>query len=212
MKKSVLILLAVLLVVLIVGMSVFAAENETLNATIGKLFHGAAEEQAEAEIAATYGEISIEASTVAYYRQIEESNQSNGTVRSEKEIIRDIVSNIVLKEEAERHGLKASEEEIAEQLEIQKNMYAESEFAKKVVDDFCEGAGLSLDAYYEMIEEQLSDTITRSNLYVYYAKIWCEEHGLKYEGHKHDERLQSYVNAQIDELLQKEWKRITYCD
>ena len=99
---------------------------------------------------------------MTYYREI--FAKTRGAEPTEREVVDEIVGNLILAQEAERLGLGATDEEVAAQLEATRQWYEENETVRMRIDDFCEGAGISVEDYYGLLAVQLPNTIARAKL------------------------------------------------
>lgn len=96
---------------------------------------------------------------------------------SSQAIIERILTGQMLLEEAESKGLAATEAEIEEHVATLKKGYADYPEVKKSVDEYCDGAGLSLDEYWAQVREQAYGTISRSKLKESFKKEYCDNIG-----------------------------------
>ena len=136
-------------------------EEESVSRWIGSLF-GAADPEDASAVAAEFGETKISREVVTYYREI--FTKTRGAELTEREVVDEIVGNLILAQEAERLGLGATDEEVAAQLEATRQWYEENETVRMRIDDFCEGAGISVEDYYGLLAVQLPNTIARAKL------------------------------------------------
>ena len=66
--------------------------------------------------------------------------------------------------EAEKRGLTATKEEIAQFLAGQKRAYEESTEVKASLDEYCAGAGMTIEEYWALLEQYAPETVTRQKL------------------------------------------------
>ncbi len=92
---------------------------------------------------------------------------------SSKAIVERILTGQMLLEEAESKGLAATEAEIEEHVATLKKGYADYPEVKKQVDEYCNGAGLSIDEYWAQVREQAYGTISRNKLKASFEKEYC---------------------------------------
>lgn len=161
-------------------------ENETIHHQIGRYCQ---EERRKADgpnnVAAAYGDHVISKSQVEYLQKVRAAAEQP-TMVTERQVVDEIVGNIIAQEEAERLGLSATQKEIDEMIESEKSVYAQYPEAKKMVDEFCAGAGMTLEMYYDNLLEQFPGLIARGKLRRYYGEQWCEKQKLPWEEHQHD--------------------------
>lgn len=194
----------------------FASEEVSAFFSAGLFFKSAKEEDTadvtdSSKILAKYNGTPITASTVEYQRNMnvlrsEEAAQNNTT---DLDIINNIIKNMILLEEAERQGLAATDEEVEALVESAVYGYSIPE-GKKIIDDFCSGAGITFDEYLEIYREQLPRTIARQKLKDAVGKRYCEEHGLEFTKVNPPKEMVAAQEAYIEELFEKNKDKIEY--
>lgn len=124
------------------------------------------------------------------------SNPGIGDISS-KAIVERILTGQMLLEEAESKGLAATEAEIEEHVATLKKGYADYPEVKKQVDEYCDGAGLSIDEYWAQVREQAYGTISRSKLKADFEKEYCDKTG--YTGSTETQEYADMIEKAFDE-------------
>lgn len=139
------------------------------------------------------------------------SNPGIGDISS-KAIVERILTGQMLLEEAESKGLAATEAEIEEHVATLKKGYADYPEVKKQVDEYCDGAGLSIDEYWAQVREQAYGTISRSKLKADFEKEYCDKTG--YTGSTETQEYADMIEKAFDEhrseLLQTHQSEVKY--
>ena len=134
---------------------------------------------------------------------------ADGQTISDREAVDHILRNLVMLDEAERLGLSVTQEEIDYELKGQKQNY-EDEGIRKIVDNYCEENGLTLDEYYAAVEEELPRMILRQKLRDMLGQKYCEEQGLEFTKVNPPKQMTEYVEAYLNGLLDTYSAEITY--
>lgn len=116
---------------------------------------------------------------------------------SSQAIVERILTGQMLLEEAESKGIAATEAEIEEHVTTLKKGYAYYPEVKKQVDEYCDGAGLSLDEYWAQVREQAYGTISRSKLKADFEKEYCDSVG--YTGSTETQEYVDMIEKAFDE-------------
>lgn len=116
---------------------------------------------------------------------------------SSKAIVERILTGQMLLEEAESKGLAATEAEIEEHVATLKKGYSDYPEVKKQVDEYCDGAGLSIDEYWAQVREQAYGTISRSKLKADFEKEYCDSVG--YTGSTETQEYADMIEKAFDE-------------
>lgn len=139
------------------------------------------------------------------------SNPGIGDTSSQA-IVERILTGQMLLEEAESKGLAATEAEIEEHVATLKKGYADYPEVKKQVDEYCDGAGLSIDEYWAQVREQAYGTISRSKLKADFEKEYCDKTG--YTGSTETQEYADMIEKAFDEhrseLLQTHQSEVKY--
>ena len=69
--------------------------------------------------------------------------------------------NLAMLEEAERRGLTVAQEEVNYELNGQRQLYADEEGVREMLDDYCENAGITIEQHFSMQEELMPHYILR---------------------------------------------------
>ena len=124
------------------------------------------------------------------------SNSGIGDTSSQ-EIVERILTGQMLLEEAESKGLAATEAEIEEHVATLKKGYADYPEVQIQGDEYCDGAGLSIDEYWAQVREQAYGTISRSKLKADFEKEYCDKTG--YTGSTETQEYADMIEKAFDE-------------
>lgn len=216
MKKKVIVICAVLCVLGLGAGAVYAAVNSKANDMFlaGQLFQSKREAQDPnrgEQAAATYHEHIITVETVEYQKEMNllRSAEAAASYQTDRDVIDRIVESIILTEEAERLGLSATEEEIDEMVEDAREAYALPD-GKELLDAYCEGAGITIEDYYDLLREQAPGVIARQKLKNEIGKQYCQEHQLEYNHGNPPEGMLEAEEDYINRLLEEHKDEIEY--
>lgn len=121
--------------------------------------------KSDTDIIARYKEYDIYRSQIEYTRNVGLMNSADNAEKYaiDRDVANRIIENIMLGEEAERRGLSATEEEIEAMLNSAREAYEMPE-GKEMLDQYCAGAGITIDEYYEDLLEKAPRIIARNKL------------------------------------------------
>ena len=131
---------------------------------------------------------------------------------SDKAIIDRIITGQMLTDEAEARGVAATQEEMDENLATLKGAYEQYDDVKKMIDDYCKGAGISIDEYWKQVYDQSYGRISRTNLKIALCKEYCSELGYTgdYEDKMQTEEFENRYNEYKTNLLSSHSADIQY--
>lgn len=159
------------------------------------------------EVVAEYKGQAILASQLAQWRG---SYQLMGTQPpSDGEILRQMVEDMVLEEEANRRGLAATQEEIDDMVQSVKDSY-ELPDGKEILDNYCKNAGISIEEYFDQVREVAPSILARRKLETALGEEYCREHGLEYTTVNPPKELTEAVDQAMEELIQAQADEIQY--
>lgn len=186
-------------------------------------FYAAANDWSFFESLGSQSRVSSDSTVLAEYNGIkvtqamvdrQQSYGSNSGIgdTSSQAIVERILTGQMLLEEAESKGLAATEAEIEEHVATLKKGYADYPEVKKQVDEYCDGAGLSIDEYWAQVREQAYGTISRSKLKADFEKEYCDKTG--YTGSTETQEYADMIEKAFDEhrseLLQTHQSEVKY--
>lgn len=186
-------------------------------------FYAAANDWSFFESLGSQSRVSSDSTVLAAYNGIkvtqamvdrQQSYGSNSGIgdTSSQAIVERILTGQMLLEEAESKGLAATEAEIEEHVATLKKGYADYPEVKKQVDEYCDGAGLSIDEYWAQVREQAYGTISRSKLKADFEKEYCDKTG--YTGSTETQEYADMIEKAFDEhrseLLQTHQSEVKY--
>lgn len=128
---------------------------------------------------------------------------------SDPELLRQLVENLVLEEEAKRRGLAATQDEIDDMVQSVKDSY-ELPDGKEILDNYCKNAGITLEQYFDQVREVAPSILARRKLETALGEEYCREHGLEYTTVNPPKELTEAVEQAMEELIQAQADEIHY--
>lgn len=128
---------------------------------------------------------------------------------SDQELLRQLVENLVLEEEAKRRGLAATQDEIDDMVQSVKDSY-ELPDGKEILDNYCKNAGITLEQYFDQVREVAPSILARRKLETALGEEYCREHGLEYTTVNPPKELTEAVEQAMEELIQAQADEIHY--
>lgn len=159
------------------------------------------------EVVAEYKGQPILASQLAQWR--ESYRLTGAQPPSDQELLRQLVENLVLEEEAKRRGLAATQDEIDDMVQSVKDSY-ELPDGKEILDNYCKNAGITIEEYFDRIREVSPSILARRKLETALGEEYCQEHGLEYTTVNPPKELTEAVEQAIEELAQAQADEIHY--
>ena len=177
MKKRTILILAAVIAVLLAGLAIAAANDVFPFFHLGKTMREQADASDEARIVAQYGESVFTEEDVNL--RLEMNRVSGGDTAkkdTEEEAVEQLAVGKMMLEEAEKLGLTATPGEIEQFLAEQKSAYEESAEIKTILDDYCAGAGMTIEEYWALLEAFAPETVTRQKLKGWILEDYRAEH------------------------------------
>jgi hypothetical protein len=163
-KLRVAIVLGLVIVMSLTGHIITLGDNSSFYSDWGKFFSQAEKDSAN-EIVAKYKENFVPRADIDFHKNMDtifdDSQKKN---ESDIEIINRIISGFILLEEAENLGLSTTQAEIEEMVSGQKEAYEKYLDTRKMLDEYCNDAGISIEDHFKIVEEEISATISRQKL------------------------------------------------
>lgn len=159
------------------------------------------------EVVAEYKGQPILASQLAQWR--ESYRLTGAQPPSDRELLRQLVENLVLEEEAKRRGLAATQDEIDDMVQSVKDSY-ELPDGKEILDNYCQNAGITLEQYFDQVREVAPSILARRKLETALGQKYCQEHGLEYTTVNPPKELTEAVDQAVDKLIQAQADEIHY--
>lgn len=159
------------------------------------------------EVVAEYKGQPILASQLAQYRKTYQLMGAQSP--SDGELLRQMVEDMVLEEEATRRGLAATQDEIDDMVQSVKDSYELPE-GKEILDNYCKNAGITLEQYFDQVREVAPSILARRKLETALGEEYCQEHGLEYTPVNPPKELTEAVEQAIEELIQAQASEIQY--
>lgn len=212
MNKKTITIVSVILILATLGIAVYAVAGADDFFSIGEFYRKAIEgQEIDKEVVAIYKENEILRSAVEYMRQMNvmRDKQEAARYETDRDIINRIIENMIIVEEAERRGLAATDAEIEEMIKAAKLTYEIPE-GKKLLDSYCEGAGITIDEYYDILREQAPRTIARQKLRDEIGREYCKENGIEFTKINPPAEMVEAIDKYIAELFAANEKYIKY--
>lgn len=174
-----------IVILAIAGISAYGTEEKPVESELGSYYEEAVDqENSETDVVmAVYKEKTVMKSVVEYQRKAQEAlaGKPEGTGSSDREIVDDILKNVILQEEAEQRGLMPTEEEVEQYL--QETVYAAYAMpeGKEGIDAYCASAGITYEEYVENLRDQAPRVLAKGKLKEAIAEESCQSHGLTYD-------------------------------
>lgn len=159
------------------------------------------------EVVAEYKGQPILASQLAQWR--ESYRLTGAQPPSDPELLRQLVENLVLEEEAKRRGLAATQDEIDDMVQSVKDSYELPE-GKEILDNYCKNAGITLEQYFDQVREVAPSILARRKLETALGQEYCQEHGLEYTTVNPPKELTEAVEQAVEKLIQAQADEIHY--
>lgn len=195
MKKKALGIIAAILVISIAAAGIIIASGGSRFWEAGTYFREAAQKDDD-KIVAAYKDYQIFQSDINYHKNMFSwGNSVYVSADSDLDIIKRIITGYILLEEAELKGMAATEAEIQEMVDAARASYEIPE-GRKILDDYCNGAGITFAEYLTVLEEQAPATITRQKLKNEFTREYCEEHNIEYDNFS--EEVSAQITAEYD--------------
>lgn len=204
----------VLLVIMALGIVAYSAEGRSQDTLLGQDYSDAMEtvDSGKDVVAAVYNGEEIMMSSVEYQRNTGATmaGTTAGDQPSNREIIDNIVKNMVMTEEAERRGLTATQEEIDEFLNS--TVYASYKIpeGKQDIDEYCASAGLTFEEYVETVREQAPRIIEKAKLERAIAQEYCQKHNIELDELNPPQEVRDAIEDFCTDLLEAHRDDITY--
>jgi FKBP-type peptidyl-prolyl cis-trans isomerase (trigger factor) len=161
-----------------------------------------ADAAADEEVLAYYKKTPITRAMVAYQQKVDaERDEALRYNESEAEIVDRLLAGLVMLDEAEAQGIAATDAEIEAFMTAQKDNYEKFPEASAMIDDYCKGAGMTLDEYWADLEEQAYGTISRQKLQDKVTQAYCAEAG--YTGDTHTAEYAELAKKAMDSYRKK---------
>ena len=177
MKHRRILILVAILAALLAGLAIAAANGVFPFFQLGKTMRETADTSDETRVIAQYGDSAFTEKDVNLRLEM---NRVTGGDMAEKDTEREAVEQLavgkMLLEEAKQRGLTATPEEIAQFLAEQKSAYEASPEVKTYLDEYCVGAGMTIEEYWALLEAFAPETVTRQKLKGEILEAYRAEH------------------------------------
>ena len=147
---------------------------------------------------------------IEYYNNVNNlSHTGVANTQTTQETLTEVLQNMILYDEAERLGYSATQSEIESMVENTKLAYSMPE-GKEIIDQFCQGANITVEQYFECVEDQAPRVIARQKLLNAVGMEFCEENGLTFTKVNPPEEMLEAREAYIAELFAQAEDEIIY--
>ena len=213
MNKKWKIVLVVLAVLVVCGVGSYAVWGNADMFRIGTSFRAAQADDAQAVsgAAATYGNYTVTWAMVDYQKAANATRdaQTADELSGDRALVDALLKGQLLLEDAQRRGLAATEEDVADMLAQTEQAYA-TQKGKAGIDEFCAGAGISYEDYLDILREQIPRMIARQKVRDAVGQDYCAEHDIEFTKVNQPQEMVDAVNAYIDGLLEAAQPEIVY--
>ena len=204
-KKTAIILCSVLAVIIVCSICVVSFGDEI--SFLKSL--GISSKQSDDTVLAEYKDFKVTQGMVNFQKRAANLAGDNTNIEAsdytKDAIIDRLLIGRMLVEEAESRGVAATKAEMEDNLSSLKASYNDYPEVKKQVDEYCSGAGLSIDEYWTQVYDQSYDQISRTNLRILLGKDFCKETG--YDG---SDEFDQYYNDHRAQLLKEHQSDVKY--
>lgn len=215
MKKRT-IIIAVALILLVASITVAATNSDPLF-QLGEIFrdfqNGQAQPidgEANENLAAAYHDHQILKAELEFHKRIQMVTNGEASAElSDRQIIENMVKDIIMVEEADRLGIAATQDEVDAMIQEQKRNYEVPE-VKEYLDSYCKGAEMTIDEYFSYLEQYAPTYISRQNLRTEIGNQYCEKNGLEYTNINPPQEMLDAIDAYIEELFEAHKGEIVY--
>ena len=159
------------------ALTIAEADDASILRRFGQVMREQTKRSDDTRVIATYHDIEFTERDVNLRL---EGNQLIGgesaKITTQKDAIEQLALGQMLLEEAERLGQTAKQEEIKHYLETSKNVWKSDEEVQQNLDDYCAGAGITIEDYWAEIENNAPVMLTKWKLSNYVMETYLAEH------------------------------------
>lgn len=217
MNKRILIIFSVICLIILSAVVASAASEESLFFDAGKTLRdyydsilSLANTDDTANLAAIYQDKKISWAVVEQNRSARMLYAEEGAQPlTDREVVDSIVEGMIMVEEAQRLGIAATQAEIDSMVEGTKLNYEIPE-VKELLDDYCAGAGITIEEYYDLVKEYAPAIISKQKLRNELGRQYCQDNGLEYTNINPPAEMIDYVEEYIRQLFEANQDKIVY--
>lgn len=162
------------------------------------------------ELAAVYHEKKILFSDIDYLKNMIGLAGEDISKITDYEIVNRIAKGYIMIEEAKRLGVEATAEEITATVQTSQEAYEMYPETKKFLDEYCEGAGITIDQYFDLMEEDAYSTITKQKLKDEIGRQYCQENVLEFTKINPPQEMMDAIDAYLEDLFEQYRSEIVY--
>lgn len=165
----------------------------------------------EGDVLARYGESEITVATVAYRKQLKMIySDSTEAAPTDYQIVNEIARSMMIREEANRRGLDATQEEIDAMISNTELAYSLPE-GKEMLDPFLTGAGITFDEYLQLLRMEAAPAIiAKQKLLDAVGMEYCDANGIEFTKINPPAELTQAQNDYLEELFANHKSDIVY--
>lgn len=215
MKKRVMVIASIICVIALCVIVASATSEDSLFYRIGETlrnYYTASDVDRGdiSNVAATYRDRIITWAVVEHNRSTKMLYAEEGAQPlTDRQVVDSIIEGMMMVEEAERLGLAATQDEINSLVEGTKLNYEIAE-VKELLDEYCAGAGITIEQYYDLVEENAPAIIAKQKLRNELGKMFYRENELEYANLNPPSEMLQYIEDYIDQLFEVNQDKITY--
>lgn len=206
MKRKAVIAPVALGLVLIGALTIWAATHSDMFSIGTKYPQAASDSALPSEVAAEYSGQKVTEEMVEYQLYIDASRPEETRMNyTRSDVINNLLLGYIILDEAREAGLSVGREEVQSTIAASKEAAAENAQAAAVIQDFCDGAGITEEEYWARLEEQMYDTLLRMK----YENNFLDAYLAGHPGAGQEEAKAAYEQHR-QELLRAHESEITY--
>ena len=202
MKKFAAVLCVIVVVSLIAGLSSYAMPQRSTGMALGEHLSNVHEKESTQAVAQVGNVVIYEAEIDAYREKLAVERGVPKEQVSVSDARNLIIENVVLEQKAAEMGFEVTDEEVAREVEFQKQYYNSIPQYKEIVDDYCLGAGITLDEFFSELTESFKRSMSRTKLRDYVVGEYLAETGREEEWRgQYLTETQPYFEEYVDSLV-----------
>ncbi len=164
----------------------------------------------EGDVLARYGESEITVATVAYRKQLKMIySDSTEAAPTDYQIVNEIARSMMIREEVNRRGLDATQEEIDAMISNAELAYSLPD-GKEILDPFLTGAEISFDEYLQLLRMEAPAVIAKQKLIDAVGMEYCAASGIEFTKINPPAELTQAQNDYLEELFANHKSDIVY--
>lgn len=189
----------------------YAAKNLTEYQQLGAYYaevHDKMDSGNGGKVLAKYEDLEITEAIVDYQHKVS-AMLYEPIYETDFQTVNRVIRGRMILDEAKRLGLSATQAEIDASMEASRSVM-DLPGGKQLLEEYCEGAGMTIEEYFETLEKQFPEMIAKNKLKNKYAREYCEKNGLEYQQGVYNAEVDAAVEEKLNELFEKNKHKIRY--